>query len=326
MKEHTAPAAPMPYAHIDVEIDWNSLSRKAREKTVRRALKNRDVDTLWSLTHHNLLIYGRGGSHTSAHTLRSYRTGVAAFLRYAFPLGWKRMTEYDTDLTIGYLRHLETLGLQPGTVNARRSAARALYRALRWAGVLAADPFGDTPRAADPVARWERRDAYSREDVQKLLAAADEDERLVLLLAAHGGLRMSEVVSLRWEHVNLREGVMRVKGKGGKVGTVHLSQQLAAALAAREDKSGFVSPYQNPKSVREHLRYLCQQAGVRYERRHFHGLRHSAATMLLADTGDLFVVARHLRHSSVSTTEHYAKFDSSKLSTALKTWGESALN
>ncbi|WP_088248305.1 tyrosine-type recombinase/integrase [Deinococcus indicus] len=319
MKEtSTTPVASMPHDY------WDSLTREKREKIVRQALKRRDVPTLVSLTMHNLLSYGRGGAHTSLHTMRAYATGVRAYLAYALPLGWKRLCEHDTDLTIGYIRALERAGVKPGTINARRSAARALYRALRWAGVLHADPFADTPRAQDREERWTKREAYSREDIDALLAIADPDETRLVLLGAHGALRMAELTSLRWEHVNLLKRTMVITGKGRKTATVHLSQPLTAALeqVPAGDRSGHVLPWQNPKTVRLVLRALCHHADVQYAKRQVHGLRHASATMLLDQCGDIFVVARHLRHSSVGTTEAYAKLNNRKLTDALATWDD----
>lgn len=316
-KNNTAPAASMP-------IDWDTLTRPKREKTVRKLLKTGDVDALVELTMHNLLAYGRGGSHTSPHTMRGYTTGVRAYLAYALPLGWKRLTEHDTDLTIGYLRHLERENLQPGTINSRRSAARALYRALRWAGVLEADPFSDTPRVADHEDRWMKREAYSKEDIDALLALADPDEARFILLGAHAGLRISELIGLRWQHVDLQKRVMVVTGKGRKTATVHLTRPLTESLAQvpEGEREGRVLAWQNPKTVRLVLRALCSRAGVKYAKRQVHGLRHSAATMLLDQCGDIFVVARHMRHSSISTTETYAKLSSTKLTDALASWDE----
>ena len=114
-------------------MEWDTLSKKERRKLTEKAIKRRDADTLIDLTLHNLQLYGRGGSHTSPHTLRGYRTGLRFFLAYAFAKGAGALLEADTDLTVGYLRSLERQGLTPGTINSRRSSARALFRALRWA-------------------------------------------------------------------------------------------------------------------------------------------------------------------------------------------------
>ena len=318
-KSSTAQAASMPHP-------WDTLSREKREKVARKALKRGDIEVLVTLTLHNLVAYGRGGAHTSAHTMRGYATGVRQFLAYALPLGWERVTAYDTDLTIGYIRALERAGVKPGTINSRRSAARALYRALRWAGVLLADPFADTPRAQDREDRWTKREAYTREDVDALLAVADPDETRLILLGAHGALRMSELTTLTWDRVNLERRTMVITGKGRKTETVHLSGPLTAALqdVPEEHRSGRVLAWQNPKTVRLVLRALCHRTGVVYTKRQVHGLRHAAATMLLDQTGDIVVVARHMRHSSVSTTETYAKLNSKKLTDALATWDEAS--
>lgn len=314
-KNNTAQAAPTP-------IPWDTLTREKREKVTRKALKRGHIEVLVDLTLHNLVAYGRGGAHTSTHTMRGYATGVRQFLAYALPLGWERLTEHDTDLTIGYIRHLERAGIKPGTINSRRSAARALYRALRWAGVLLSDPFADTPRAQDREDRWTKREAYTREDVDALLTVADPDETRLILLGAHGALRMSELTTLDWATINLERRTMVITGKGRKTATVHLSGPLAAALrdVPEADRVGRVLPWQNPKTIRLVLRALCHRAGVAYAKRQVHGLRHAAATMLLEQTGDIFVVARHLRHSSVGTTETYAKLNPKRLTDALATW------
>jgi integrase/recombinase XerC len=319
MSENTAFAASMPFVH-----NWDTVTRDRREKIARKALKSHDVETLLSLTDHNLMMFGKGGAHTSPHTRRAYATGVRVYLDYALPLGWKRLTEYDTDLTIGYLRQLERAGVKPGTINSRRSAARALYRALRWAGVLQADPFGDTPRAQDNEDKWAKREAYSKEEVDRLLAVAGPGERLLILLGAHGALRMAEMVKLDWTDIDLEQRKMSIFGKGRKLALVHLSGLLHAALSGvpAERRSGLVLEWRNPKSVRVCLRHLCLMAEVKYEKREVHGLRHACATMLLAETNDIFVVARHMRHSSIATTEIYAKSNPARLIGALARFGE----
>ncbi|MDO4246782.1 MAG: tyrosine-type recombinase/integrase [Deinococcus sp.] len=317
MKENTASAASIPCGH-----NWDAYSKAQREQVVRTALQCGDVTTLVSLTDHNLMMFGRGGAHTSQHTRRNYSTGVRRYLNYALPLGWERLTQYDTDLTIGYIRMLEREGVSPGTINSRRSAARALYRALRWAGVLQADPFADTPRAKDASERWTKREAYSREDIEAMLEAATEDEHLLVLLGSHGGLRMSELVSLKWEQVDLERRVMTITGKGRKTALVYLSESLSMMLECveAERRTGYVLPWRNPKSIRLCLRSLCKAAGVDYSKRQVHGLRHACATMLLEQTGDIYIVARHMRHSSVGTTEVYAKLNPKRLTAALSRW------
>lgn len=305
-------------------MEWDTLSKKERRKLTEKAIKRRDADTLIDLTLHNLQLYGRGGSHTSPHTLRGYRTGLRFFLAFAFAKGAGALLEADTDLTVGYLRSLERQGLTPGTINSRRSSARALFRALRWAGVTTADPIADTPRAQDHEERWSKREAYTREDIEALLGVADPAEQLLILLGAHAGLRMSELISLEWRMVNLDQRTMTVTGKGRKTATIHLSAGLFAALSrvAPGERTGPVIPWRNAKTVRLVLKSLCLMAGVSYAKRQVHGLRHSCATLLLEDTRDLYLVARHMRHSSVSTTEVYAKVRSERLTEALRTWGE----
>lgn len=158
--------------------------------------------------------------------------------------------------------------------------------------------------------------------MKALLALADADGTRFLLLGAHAGLRISELIGLRWAYIDLQKRVMVVTGKGRKTATVHLTRPLVESLqlVSEGEREGQVLAWENPKTVRLVLRSLCSRAGVKYAKRQVHGLRHSAATLLLDQCGDIFVVARHMRHSSISITETYAKMSSTKLTDALASW------
>ena len=207
------------------------------------------------------------------------------------------------------------------TVRVYLSAAKALYAALRWSGASEAAPFADVKVAVDKTPAWEKRDAYTQTEVHWLERVSEGAALAIVLLSAHAGLRVSEMTALTWEHVNLGEGVMRVvAGKGGKSARVYLTPTLVQALEQTpiEARTGFVLPCRSRQAVYGRLEAACRQARVTFKG--VHALRHASGTRLREDTGDLALVADHLRHSSLDTARGYAKANNLQLKKALGEW------
>jgi len=320
---------------------WAELGDEDRKRQAVLAARDHDAAALWDLTESWLLLRGRKGASISVRTLRNYRQTLAPpehrrsrahYEDLALPLlvAWREENLLRPGRLAGtrWLRALEGKGAKPTTVRVYLAAGRALYAALRDAGATEADPFRDTHPAPDPVPAWEKAQGYSEDDVRALLRAtaslapdAGGELRLIVLLGAHAGLRVSEMVSLTWGDVNRAKGVLVVAaGKGGKRRTVGLSDELRAELTARAQPRGLVLPLHGNRRVYAtvsdtttirrnrvyaRLRALCAQAGV--EPLGVHGLRHTAGTWLVQRTGNPEVAARILGHSDVRTTAIYSK-------------------
>lgn len=281
-------------------------AERAREVTA--ALDAGDTERVWSLVAEHVTMWGRAGAKASRHTLRAYRSGMRAFLAFA-GAGAATVLDPNPDLGATYLRSLERAGKSPATVNNRRAAAGALYRALRWSTATTADPFRDVPAVRDPTARHEKRRPYSPRDMERMLAAADASERRMLQLGARGGLRVAEMARLDWKDVDLPARKLRVvMGKGGKTRTVDIYHGLQAELDAvpAEDRTGPVLPWRRPESIRARLERVCDRAGVTYLG--VHSLRHYCGTELYRLTGRLDVAQQQLGHSNIATTQVYAKW------------------
>src|SRR5690606_13675423 len=152
--------------------------------------------------------------------------------------------------------------------------------------------------------------------------------RVVLLLGAHGGLRVGEMVRLRWDDIDLRSGTLLVRGgKGGKTAEVVLSPRLAAELTTyrRELETDTVARHRvevlalrSQYGIYNRLRKLCLVAGVSFKG--VHALRHAAGTRLYRQTGDLGQVQDHLRHSTLDMARRYARSDRRRLQGSLSEW------
>lgn len=303
-------------ARLDLAARAERLARQdpdALRKDALRWARDSDEQGLWDLIEAFLVTRGARGARVSDHTLASYRQGLRTFLEWAVPGGVSLLRPRPND-GFAYARHLEAAGLAPGSVKVRLAAARALYAALRWAGATDASPLTDVRAARDPVPAWEKRKPYTRTDLAKLLKQADPQQRVILLLGAHCGLRVSEMLGLQRADVHLggEHPYLTVTGKRQKRQDVPLSRSAEQAVQAWMEMTpqlgSRVLSLETRKGVSDQLRDLCAQADVRYDGRHVHGLRHTAGTEVYRETKDVLEVRDHLRHASMDTSAIYVNY------------------
>ena len=302
---------------------WAGLDEGERKRRAMAAAATHDTDALQALVGAYITLHARAGLRVSAHTRRSYATGVAMLIE-----AWREQSLLHPrrDAARVWLRQLERDGASPGTTKVRLAAARALYKALGWAGATDANPFGNVKAAHDPTAAWDKRQPYPDSDIAKLLEAADPLERAIVLLGAHGGLRVSEMCDLRWGDIAGDTITVR-NGKGAKRRLVATSGSLREALAAICPQTGNSIPTERTDAVlggldadqvRYRMEQLCVKSGVKYLG--VHALRHSCGTRIVREGGDLDRAARHLGHASIETTRVYAKWSSDALERQLTNW------
>ncbi len=314
-------------------------SEGERRRFAAKAVSERDHEGLWLVTRAYLEAQQR-----AANTVSSYRKGVMLLLEAWRGVDLLRPTRADAEAYVRRLRDPrreadpEDRGaeaqrrqgkrpvkpLSPATVRQRVAAARALYEALRWTGVTTADPFEEValPKLTEKPVERAKAKAYTLEELEWMASVArDWDDRLVLLLGAHAGLRVSEMLALTWDDVDLRAGRLTVRfGKGGKTAAVTMSEELRRNLLARSQDvppraPGEPAPHvletRSRSRVYTRLEELWGLAftarGLPPERftKGVHGLRHFAGVYYASQTHDLRKVRDHLRHASMSSTEVY---------------------
>ncbi len=297
---------------------WVRMHTSDRRRLAMEAARGKDVTVLLSLTEAWLRSYSKAGTTIATGTIENHKNGVRKLLA-----AWTEedLLKPDAEAANRYVRMMERQGLKPGTIYGRVAAARALFRALRWARASLYDPFADVHVPHDPTPPWEKRRPYDDDEIAALRdGATNPFDRVLVLLGAHGGLRAGECVRLQWRDVNMARRDLTIRlSKGGKTRTIGMSaslKQVLQGLLRRPD--GYVLPYRTPKTAWEHITALCEKAGV--APKGMHSLRHSAGTRLYAETGDLEETARHLGHTKLDTTRIYAKWNDRKLRETLSRW------
>jgi len=165
---------------------------------------------------------------------------------------------------------------------------------------------------------------FSRSDLIKLFEAADTLRNRILLITAYSaGLRLSELVSLKPEHIESGRKLIRVeKGKGNKDRYTLLSDKLLKELKIYwkryNPKEYLFYPTGNPhKPLGKNMAYKVftrakKKAGLTVGRG-IHSLRHSFATHLLEDGVDLYSIKTFLGHSSIYNTMIYLRLTQNRI-------------
>ena len=255
-------------------------------------------------------------------TLESYRRDLNAFA------GWlcdnrKQLAEVHRHDVTNWLAYRLARGISARSTARSLSSLRGLYRYLLRENRIAEDP---TLRVENPKLGRPLPDTLTESDVERLLEAPDVQtpigfrDRTMLEVLYASGLRVTELVSLRITDVNIRQGVVRVVGKGSKERLVPLGEEAIAwyrryltearpALLTRSQSEDAVFPSSQGRPMTRQtfwhrIKAHGRAAGIR-RKLSPHTLRHAFATHLLNHGADLRVVQMLLGHSDLSTTQIY---------------------
>ena len=255
-------------------------------------------------------------------TLDSYRRDLELLARWRDGRGGG-LVAADRASLFDYLAWRAKQGYSPRSNARLLSALRAFYAWCVRRGTRSDDP---TALLEPPKLPRSLPKALAESQIEALLAAPDIAQplglrdRAMLELMYAAGLRVSELVNLPSTAVNLRQGVLRVMGKGSKERLVPLGEEaqhwleryLANArplLAGKRALAALFIGATGEAPTRQQFWLLVKRyaavAGVDPDKISPHGLRHSFATHLLNHGADLRVLQMLLGHSSLSTTQIY---------------------
>ena len=290
--------------------------------------------------------------HLSPHTVRAYDSDITQYLAFvAAETGTKMSQLTPSDLAMtsvrAHIAGLNAAGAARSSVGRKLSALKTFVRYLRREEVIEHDP---TAMAVAP-----RRDHtipvfLSEPEITRLIETPNTGDplgrrdRTILELFYASGLRLSELVAIDLEDVNLSGRMVRVMGKGRKERLLPFNQSaltaikawmkdraailagrpLKAAASPKRPKGAKADPSRDPLFINYRGTRLTDRSVDRLLRKYVaqcstrmgispHALRHSFATHLLQRGADLRAIQELLGHTALSTTQRYTHVNAAQL-------------
>ncbi len=306
------------------------------------------------------LAYLKLNRHVSPHTVRAYQSDVEQYLAAVASETGKKMSQLlpadlDMESVRAHVAELNRAGKARSSVARKLSALRTFVKYLRREEIIDHDPAA---MAVAPKRDQTIPTHLSEPEIARLIETPDTSDplgrrdRAILELFYASGLRLSELVAIDLEDVNLSERMIRVMGKGGKERLVPFNQSTLAAIRAwMKDRAALIAtrptapgtrhlapgtrhpspgtrkvskPPQDPLFINYRGTRLTGRSVDRLLRRYVaqcstrmgispHALRHSFATHLLQRGADLRAIQELLGHARLSTTQRYTHVNAAQL-------------
>jgi integrase/recombinase XerC len=308
----------------------------------------------------SFLAYLKSNRNVSPHTVRAYESDVTQYLAWVASETGKKISQLEpADLDMmsvrGHVAALNQSGKARSSVARKLSGLRTFVRYLRREDIIDHDPAA---MAVAPKLDRTIPTHLSEREIEQLIEtpntgdALGRRDRAILELFYASGLRLSELVAIDLEDLNLSERMVRVMGKGGKERLVPFNQSTLSALrawmndraaikaaqdAARRRAAAQVSTKRvkaakprakadmaDPLFINYRGTRLTGRSVDRLLRRYVarcstrlgispHALRHSFATHLLQRGADLRAIQELLGHARLSTTQRYTHVNAAQL-------------
>ncbi len=264
----------------------------------------------------------RSERQVSPHTLDGYRRDLLKVTDYCDRQQVRQWSELKAHHVRQLIADQHRRGLSSRSLARLLSSLRGLYRYLNQEGHCSHDPAAglSAPKGGKRLPRL-----LDTDRAMQLLDGGIEDDfighrdQAMLELFYSSGLRLSELVGLDLDQLDLPAGLVQVQGKGNKARVLPVGRKACEALQAWLPLRTLSNPADGAVFVSEQGRRLgaravqlrVRQAGVRELGQHLHPhmLRHSFASHLLESSQDLRSVQDLLGHADIGTTQIYTHLD-----------------
>jgi integrase/recombinase XerC len=262
--------------------------------------------------------------HLSPHTREGYRRDLEFFLEYCREQHVQKWKNIDAHQIRGFVAWRHRKGIGGKSLKRNLSAIRSFYRYLIQHGHAGQNPAQGilAPKSVRKLPK-----ALDADQTIQLVSIDGKDplairDRAMLELMYSSGLRLSELIQLDMNNLDLNDAVVTVLGKGRKTRSVPVGRHAIAALKEwfgkrrdmiKSDVQSAVFVTQQgkrvtPRAFQLRLKQWAIKQGIPGNV-HPHMLRHSFASHLLESSGDLRAVQELLGHADISTTQIYTHMD-----------------
>jgi len=265
--------------------------------------------------------------NVSPYTVRNYTNDLMEFFQFVSESGIDTLKNVNKQTLRNYLAKLMGQKYAKSSIARKLSAIRSFYRYLMREELVAASPAATT---VSPKLDKRLPAFLTQDEAKKLVESPDisqpqgQRDRALLELLYASGMRVSELVNMNIEQVNLATNEIRVWGKGSKERVVLMGEPAAQALntyisdgrrvllGGKRNNALFVNRYGERILVRRVQKILNKYSRSINKSVHPHVLRHTFATHLLDGGADLKVVQELLGHADLSSTQIYTHVTQSR--------------
>ena len=265
----------------------------------------------------------------SDNSLQAYRNDVVQLLRW-LDKSERELSNVDSLTIQDYLKYRHERGLKARSTARTLSTLRRFFQYLVRQHYISQDPMAliDNPKLPKPLPK-----ALTEKQIDLLLTEPSPDvpielrDKAMLELMYATGLRVSELVNMQLSDVSLRQGVVRITGKGNKERIVPMGEEAShwlltysrntRGILLGQTESDALFPGREGKCMTRQtfwhrIKFYATRAGLQ-SLPSPHNLRHAFATHLLNHGADLRVVQLLLGHSDLSTTQIYTHVAKARL-------------
>lgn len=255
----------------------------------------------------------------SAHTRRAYRKDLEEFSKYV------KTEPVNVDMidVRGFIAEQIGKGLSKITVGRRLSSVRSFFKFLYREGYIKSNPskLVSNPKVPKLLPRFlSVDDVFSLIEKPEGMGFIPARDKAILELLYSSGLRVSELSGLNMDDINIKESLIKIRGKGKKERIVPVGSKAVDAIKSytierillkSKDRALFLNRMGTRLTDRGARRIVVKYAKALslHGRVGPHTLRHSFASHLLQGGADLRVIQELLGHSSLSTTQKYTHLD-----------------
>ncbi|MGD8785318.1 MAG: tyrosine recombinase XerC [Thioalkalispiraceae bacterium] len=257
----------------------------------------------------------------SPHTLNNYGRDLQRFAQHLAELHVTKVADINESHVSSYVAQRHRRQIHAKSIQRELSAIRSFFNFLIEEQCLKINPAKDV--RAPKIGRKLPR-TLDVDQVQHLLTITETTplalrDKAILELFYSSGLRLSELVNLNLEQLDLKQGLVTVTGKGNKTRVLPIGKQAINALRAwlkvrnpeKQVDAVFLSQQGkrlSARGVQQRMRYWAQKQALPTQL-HPHMLRHSFASHMLESSGDLRAVQELLGHTDINTTQIYTHLD-----------------
>ncbi|MBM7577491.1 site-specific tyrosine recombinase XerD [Jeotgalibacillus terrae] len=264
----------------------------------------------------------------SKNTIQSYERDLKSYIAYLMKVEQiSEMNDIQRLHVLQFFQHLKQQGKSSKTIARHTSSIRSFHHYLMRNRLSTQDPTEhlNTPKAEKSLPK-----VLSIEEVEALLESPDLTKKnglrdKAMLEVLYGtGMRVSELIDLNMDDINLDMGFIKCRGKGNKERIIPIGQTATGVIKGYIRQQKTRKPGEQALFLNHHGRRLSRQgfwkilkalsgrAGIEKELTP-HTLRHSFATHLLENGADLRAVQEMLGHADISTTQIYTHVSTKRI-------------